>query len=383
MPAVYRAAFDDSGALQAIDEALNHDHPGHRFGVGHVETSTGLELRAPAGKVRFLWIAEGSGHVYLPGGYRTQEGDGAPLPPGYRPDPVPGEAAHHLGVLKTHASACHPRLLPHVERILSRWREPYFTGDISGDLWGIANTGVPEEAWNPGPAATAALRYLMGNGHRLGWSTKAGAGSFEPVGPGDQLIAWEDGPLLVEGRFRYWWMDVDQDPEDRERWSVARRLTYIRDTSGGCNPAFDAYRRLLTCWRTDRPEANRVNSHVVHIEAATSSTHYHPAAGEAGAPGQSELYLVLDPADRGLRPAPGGAKLHVYPDLGDLARFETLALQPGDVVYIPPGTGHRGVDTFVNVLAVPGFRPQNEFGIDADIAAAAGERAPYNRDLAG
>ena len=37
------------------------------------------------------------------------------------------------------------------------------------------------------------------------------------------------------------------------------------------------------------------------------------------------------------------------------------------LIYIPPGTGHRGLDVFVNVLTIPGFKPHNEYYLDRDI----------------
>ena len=56
-------------------------------------------------------------------------------------------------------------------------------------------------------------------------------------------------------------------------------------------------------------------------------------------------------------------------------------LEPGTFVYIPPGVGHRGLDVFVNVLAIPGFRPHNELYIDRDIHDLAGGKSPYNQNL--
>ncbi len=53
-------------------------------------------------------------------------------------------------------------------------------------------------------------------------------------------------------------------------------------------------------------------------------------------------------------------------------------LQPGDLVLIPPGVGHRGLDVFVNVLTIPGFKLHNEYYIDQHIRDAVGNRAPYN-----
>ncbi|MFP4173209.1 MAG: hypothetical protein ACLFV4_09890, partial [Candidatus Hydrogenedentota bacterium] len=56
------------------------------------------------------------------------------------------------------------------------------------------------------------------------------------------------------------------------------------------------------------------------------------------------------------------------------------ALKRGDLVYIPPGVGHRGLDVFVNVLTIPGFKPHNEIYIDQDILDRTGGEAPYNEN---
>jgi hypothetical protein len=186
----------------------------------------------------------------------------------------------------------------------------------------------------------------------------------------------------VRGTFRYWWI------EDCERTtshcSPARRLVYLKDTAGGCNPGFDAFRRLPLTWYccTGMPEnpdgINRVNSHVVNIAAETPQTHYHPADPIGGGKPQCELYLVLDPAAYALETSGRRAWLHIYPDICDLRRIESYPLAPGTLVVIPPGTGHRGVDAFVNVVTLPGFKPRNEMYLDAAVRAATGGTGPFN-----
>jgi hypothetical protein len=47
-------------------------------------------------------------------------------------------------------------------------------------------------------------------------------------------------------------------------------------------------------------------------------------------------------------------------------------------VLIPPGVGHRGLDVFVNVLTIPGFKPHNEYYIDQHILDATAGKSPYN-----
>jgi hypothetical protein len=90
------------------------------------------------------------------------------------------------------------------------------------------------------------------------------------------------------------------------------------------------------------------------------------------------MYLVLDPYSRGLAAHGREASILLFPDLTDLRHCEQHALAPGDLVYIPPGTGHRGLDVFVNVLTIPGFKPHNEFYIDQDIRDRTDGRSPFN-----
>ncbi len=75
------------------------------------------------------------------------------------------------------------------------------------------------------------------------------------------------------------------------------------------------------------------------------------------------------------------ASIILFPDLRDLSRYEEHSLEPGMFVYIPPGTGHRGLDVFVNVLTIPGFKPHNEYYLDCDICEQSGGKAPYNPNL--
>ena len=51
------------------------------------------------------------------------------------------------------------------------------------------------------------------------------------------------------------------------------------------------------------------------------------------------------------------------------------------LIHIPPGTGHRGLDVFVNVITIPGFKPHNEYYLDRDIRDTTGGSVPYNESL--
>lgn len=46
-----------------------------------------------------------------------------------------------------------------------------------------------------------------------------------------------------------------------------------------------------------------------------------------------------------------------------------------------PGTGHRGVDAFVSIVTIPGFKPGNEIYLDGTIARETGGTAPHNPAL--
>jgi hypothetical protein len=93
------------------------------------------------------------------------------------------------------------------------------------------------------------------------------------------------------------------------------------------------------------------------------------------------MYLVLDPQAYQLNTWGRAASLLTFPDLRDLRQYQQQPLEPGMFIYIPPGTGHRGLDAFVNVLTIPGFKPHNEYYIDRDIRDTADGQTPYNENL--
>jgi hypothetical protein len=170
--------------------------------------------------------------------------------------------------------------------------------------------------------------------------------------------------------------------------STVRRLRFLADTAGGCNPDFDPFRRLPLTWYYNYPGEtadglNWVNSHVVNIPKETSPSHFHPPRGIGAAGGipQREMYLVLDPQAYQLNTWGRAAGLLTFPDLCELRRCQQHALEPGMFIYIPPGTGHRGLDAFVNVLTIPGFKPHNEYYIDRDLRDLTGGTVPYNENL--
>ena len=92
-------------------------------------------------------------------------------------------------------------------------------------------------------------------------------------------------------------------------------------------------RRIITAADNDR-----LSLHHVRIEGEARK-HYHEVA--------SEYYYILS----------GAGEI----ELGE----ETLAVEPGDAVYIPPGVRHalRGSFEIINVVAPP-FDPADEFVVE-------------------
>jgi hypothetical protein len=330
--------------------------------------------------MRVFWVYQGQGEIFLPSGYRTQEGDGQPLPETYRPDRLDPEFAETLRVLRSGLASLAPTARVPVQAIVSRWRRDAFVGDIAGELWKIEQVPVP---WSTDERVAAALRSLFGVYRQHGYSTKQ-ADSFELLMAGDQVIACGDEAIRVRGQFAC--LAVENVERKTSHVSAARRLRFLLDTSGGCNPDFDPFRRLPLTWYANYPGEsgdglNFVNSHVVNIPKETSPSHFHPRKSATGGLPQTEMYLVLDPRTYQLNTFGRPASLIAFPDLRDLTRYEQHRLDPGTFVYIPPGTGHRGLDVFVNVLTIPGFKPHNEYYIDRDICEANRGQAPFNETM--
>jgi hypothetical protein len=411
----------DAAAVERLSAAVQMANPG--YVVGSARCDGDLPL-APSGGARYAWLAAGSAEVYLPAGYRTQEGDGAVLPETYAVDPLPGVAAVHLEALSRalEAGTVDRRVLPAVESICGRIGGGDFRGNIAGDVWTLLESGVPASEWTSSAAVRSALGWLVERFEHLGWSTKQ-SGGWEPVLPGDLLVATGNQPLRARGSGILWWIE-DLDPSTGEA-SRVRRLRYLRDTAGGCSPGFDAFRRLALTWRpppaqraavlaqlagspgphdgaaasggasaaaarsgangrllqsgaSDADRPNRINFHVLHIEAGQSRTHYHPESPVGGGRPQSEFYFGLDPSAYELQAPPGAVpRLYTFPRIDDWVTYDTWEVEPGVAVFIPPGTGHRGVDAFVNVVTIPGFKPGNEIYVDRRIAES-GSGAPFN-----
>jgi len=369
--------LDDAPQFARIRERFESDYPGIKLGV--VETDGPTQLRSEHGGMRVFWIYRGQGEVHLPAGYRTQEGGPGLLPAGYVPDPIEPGFAELLKKLEDGLPAFSPRAAAHVQAILNRGKGGVFIGDFAVELWNLEH--VPR-SWSEDDRLEAAVTALFDVYRQAGYSTKQ-SGSYEPIVAGDQIVVCGDQSVPVRGRFRC--LTMEKVDRAESHISTVRRLRYLVDTAGGCSFDFDPYRRLPLTWYMDRPGMqgdglNFVNSHVVNIPRELSSTHFHPRRSLRGGLAQTEMYLVLDPRDAQVEARGREASILLFPDLRDLHRYEEYPLRPGDFVYIPPGTGHRGLDVFVNVLTVPGFKPHNEIYIDRDIRDRTGGKAPYNEN---
>lgn len=372
------ARLEDRRQFNHVKATLEGDHPGLKLSLVQVEGER--VLGAEHGGMRVFWLYRGEGEVFLPKGYRTQEGDGGQLPAVYQPEGMDPAFVDTIQLLESRLSAVAPAGREAVRAIVGRVRGEAFVGDIAGDLWKLEQVPRP---WSPEAPVEMALASLFASYREQGYSTKQ-VDSYEPLLAGDQLIACGQEAVRVRGTFEY--LALEQIDRTKSHVSTVRRLPYLLDTSGGCNPDFAPFRRLPLTWYMNYPGesgdgVNFVNSHVVNIPRETSPTHFHPVKPTNGGLAQTEMYLVLDPRTYQLNTSGRSASLLVFPDLRDLRRYEEHRLAPGTFVYIPPGTGHRGLDVFVNVLTIPGFKPHNEYYLDHQICESAKGQSPYNENF--
>ncbi|MFB3826089.1 MAG: hypothetical protein ACE15B_04935 [Bryobacteraceae bacterium] len=372
------AQLNDQEQFASIKSFFESENPDLRLTLAAVSGRT--RLRSEHGGMRVFWLYRGEGEVFLPRGYRTREGDGRPLPDSYTPDGIDRTFAGTLRILKNGLPSLAPAACAAVRRILGRWKDGAFVGDFAGELWQLEQSPRP---WSANEEVERAIASLSGMYRGQGFSTKQ-SDSWEALVSGDQLIACGEEELEVRGEFVC--LAMENVERRQSHISSARRLDYLLDNPGGCNPDFDPFRRLPLTWYMNYPGEtgdglNWVNSHIVNIPKEASPTHFHPprSIGGPGLP-QREMYLVLDPRVWRLNTWGRSASLIVYPDLRDLCRYEQHPLEPGMFVYIPPGTGHRGIDVFVNVLTVPGFKPHNEYYIDRDIRDVSVGKSPFNEN---
>ena len=333
-------------------------------------------LTSEHGGMRIFCIHHGTGDVFLPRGYRTQEGDGTPLPADqYRTDSMHPKFVEILRRIQGGLDSASPKARPAVDAVLRRWKGETYCGDITGELWRLLEQA--QRPWTTDPDTENAMEELFHWYSGIGFSTKT-TNSWERLMAGDQLVVTKEEPLRVRGNFQCF--SLENVDRQQSHVSAVRRLRFLLDTAGGCSPGFDPFRRLPITWvpASTGDGINFFNNHVVNIPAENSPTHFHPQKPIGGGIAQFEFYLVLDPAVYNLSTAGLESAIILFPDLADLARYEKIPLQPGMIVSMPPGTGHRGLNVFASVMTVPGFKPGNELYIDSDIFERTGGTSPYN-----
>ena len=365
-------------------QRLEGDFPFLR--VTQINLNGNTVLQSEHGGMRILCLYHGEGEVFLEKGYRTQEGDGQSLPADhYRPDDVEPQFAETLRRIQSGLDTASATAQPPVDAILRRWNESAktFFGDISGELWRLLEQ--TKRPWSTDSSTENAIEELFHFHREVGFSTKTDD-SWERIMVGDQLIVTENEPLRVRGNFRCF--SLENVERKQSHVSAVRRLRFLLDTAGGCSPGFDPFRRLPMTWfptafGEDGDGINFFNNHVVNIPAENSPTHFHPKNPIGGGTPQAEFYLVLDPATYNLATAGQVPEIILYPDLTDLTFYERIPLHPGMIVYMPPCTGHRGLNVFALIMTVPGFKPGNELYLDRDIYEAGGHCALAGRSVTG
>ena len=143
----------------------------------------------------------------------------------------------------------------------------------------------------------------------------------------------------------------------------------ITDTPGGCATETNAYRRILLTWlnKVGPYQFHALNAHRVRI--MDSFSHYHPEEG-----GFDEFYLVQMAQPNARLITSNRLDLINHPNqikkdqLKDL--IQVTPLHVGDLIYIPRGIIHRGLDgVLAQVITVPGFIPGSEIGVDHHLRA--------------
>ena len=143
----------------------------------------------------------------------------------------------------------------------------------------------------------------------------------------------------------------------------------ITDTPGGCATETNAYRRILLTWlgKNGPYLYHGLNAHRVRI--MNSFTHYHPIDG-----GFDEFYLVQMAQPKAKIITSERVDLITQPesvqkeDIDEL--LQATPLDVGDLVYLPRGVAHRGLDgVLAQVITVPGFIPGSEIGLDHHLKA--------------
>ena len=361
MPQVVIGHTDDLKSLEPIYDSFHDAHP--ELKIGYEEFEGEGEFTAQHEGIRFIWIEQGEGEVYLDVGYRTQEGDGEKLPDCYTSEKVDTENLPILQAIAENLDTLHPKVLLHVESILSRFDGEITTGDISNEIRLMVETGIDQVDWTSRPKVRRSFELLLENYSQMGWSTKQ-EGSFEPIKVGDQLTVTTDEPVRVRGKFRYWW--IEDTSIFMTHVTTVRRLNYIKNASTKPSEFLGLTMPWLCYTETEDKldGVNSVNNHVFHITDQNSQTHYHPSEAIGGGKPQHEIHIALEPNALGIEIQKHDSYIDIFPEVEDLTVHQKIELSPGTVVYIPPATGHRTVNAVVSVLGIPGFKLNNTILLD-------------------
>ena len=161
----------------------------------------------------------------------------------------------------------------------------------------------------------------------------------------------------------------------------------ITDIPGGCATDSNAYRRILLTWlgKVGPYQYHSLNAHRVRI--MDSFSHYHPVDN-----GFDEFYLVqMAMDDASIITSEKTDKITNPQSVSEEEADNLLTrteLEVGDLVYLPRGVVHRGVDgVLAQVITVPGFIPKSEIGVDHHLleinrrlGLSGDDALPYNEE---
>jgi hypothetical protein len=236
--------------------------------VSKTEVQDETVLKSDGMKIFCLY--RGNGEVLLPKGYRTQEGDGYPLPADlYQPDSMDTKFASLLQLIQEKNFTLSDKAVVPINAIIKRWdsAKEFFCGDISGELWRLLEQAP--RPWSSDTELEKIIESLFLQYRNVGFSTKS-VDSWEKIMTGDQLIVTPIKPLRVRGSFSCF--SIENVNRKTSHVSEVRRLRFLLDTAGGCSPGFDPFRRLPITWfpnyhNENGDGLNFFNNHVVNIPA--------------------------------------------------------------------------------------------------------------------
>ena len=207
---------------------------------------------------------------------------------------------------------------------------------------------------------------------------------YKNLKPGDVIALGPRQTVSFQGYGQFW--AIKSETHKALPFSGISRLDDLEDLSGGCNNSENAFRRLQIEWHdseddNDPDGRNVVGCHVIWIEGKSSRSHYHPVPSSCGGINQQEMYLVLNPEDFGFKSSTGTPGVWTYPEYGRWNEPHFTPLKPGDVFFIAAPAIHRAVDILTCVVALPGFKPDNDRYIDQDIYDQSQGKAPCNLEV--